>query len=83
MLSTCLMRNQIFINKSLHDYCRKSTEESIRKITEKHYLERNSPKIKNPLDDDNGNNNPKFNFNTFLIFLSVTMVSFYFYKRLK
>lgn len=79
MLSSCMMRNSIIFNKSLHDYCKKTTEESIRKLTEKYNLERNKPKIINPLDD---NNNPNFNFFRFLIFLSITSLTFCFYKRL-
>jgi len=79
MLSSCLMRKPIYINKTLQDYCKKTTEESIRKLNEKYNLERNKPKIKNTFDD---NNKPEFNYIGFLLFLSITIFSFRFYKRL-
>jgi hypothetical protein len=79
MLSSYLMRNPIYVNKTLQDYCKKTTEESIRKLNEKYNLERNKPKIKNTFDD---NNKPEFNYFGFLLFLSITIFSFRFYKRL-
>jgi hypothetical protein len=78
------MRRPIFYNKNLSNYCRKSTDESIKKISEKQNLERNKPKIKNPLDDnENGNGKPEFNLYEFLIFLSISTITIYFYKRLR
>jgi len=74
------MRNPIRVNKTLHDYCKKSTEESIRKLTEQYNLERNKSKIKSSFDN---NNEPEFNYFLVLVFLSVTIFSFSFYKRLK
>lgn len=70
------------IIKNLSDYCRKSTDKSIKKISEKQNLERNNPKIKNPLDD-NENGKPEFNLYEFLIFLSISTIAIYFYKRLR
>jgi hypothetical protein len=69
------------LNKSFSEYCKNSTNESIRKITEKYNSNKNKPKIKLNLDDDN--NNPDFNFYDFIFFLSVTTIAFLIYKRLK
>ena len=74
------------MNKTLYDYCKKSTQESIRKLTEKHNLERNKIKIKNPLDknpDSDDNGKPEFNFYSFLAILSISTIGFLLYKRLK
>jgi hypothetical protein len=82
----CFIKSSIYpLNKSLSDYCRNSTNESIRKLTEQHNLERNKLKIKNPMDYDENNDNdkPKLNIYGFLIFLSFSMISIYVYKRLK
>lgn len=68
-------------NKTISDYCRKSTNESIQKLTEKYNLERNKPKIKNPLDEYE--DKPNFNFYGFLAFLSISTMTIFFYKRLK
>lgn len=78
------MRRPILFNKNLSDYCRKSTDESIKKFSEKYNLERNKPKIKNPLDDNgNGNGKPEFNLYEFLIFLSISTMAIYLYRRLR
>jgi len=68
-------------NKTLSDYCKRTTNESIRKLTEKYSLERKNPKIKNPLVDEDDNN--KFNIYGFITFLSISTITFLFYKRLK
>jgi hypothetical protein len=78
MLSSCLFKKPIYKNNTIQDYCRKSTQMSIAKLTEKYNLERNKPKIKNPL----ANNNREFNIYNFIIFLSISSITFYFYKRL-
>lgn len=77
MLSSTLIRKPINVNKSLHDYCKKSTEESIRKLDEKYNLERNKPKVNKPFQ-----NNSDTNFLSIFLFLSITMFSYCFYKRL-
>ena len=77
MLSSELMRKPIYVNKSLHDYCKKTTEESIRKLTNKDNLERNKLKIKIPFQNSSDNN-----FLAPFLFLSITMFTFSFYKRL-
>ena len=82
MLSSFLFKKPIYINSSLHDYCRKSTEESIRKKTEKYNLERKNQMLNTTIISNNDNNNPDFKIYTFLLFLSISSISFYFYKRL-
>ena len=76
----CLI-NQSSLNKGLSDYCRKSTNESIRKLTEKYNLERNKPNL-DVLCNDTNNNRPKFNGLFFLLILSISSIPFFFYKRL-
>jgi|LakMenE18May11ns_1017448.scaffolds.fasta_scaffold9933032_5 hypothetical protein len=83
MLSSCLFKKPFFVNKSLQDYCRKSTEESIKKISERYNLERNKPKINIPLDDENSSNKPEINYYGLFTFLSVTTLAIFLYKRLK
>lgn len=82
MLTCFQKRPIIFYNKKLADYCRKTTEDSIKKITEKYNLERNKQKINNPLEDDD-NDKPKFNLYGFITFLSISTLAIYFYKRLQ
>jgi hypothetical protein len=85
MLSFCYQKNPLPINKDLYNYCRKTTENSIRNLTEKYNLERNKPKIKNLLNEDecDKNNKPEFNIYGFLTFLSMTTLAIFFYKRLQ
>ena len=73
----------ITLNKSLSEYCRSSTNESIRKLTERYNSDKNKPKISLNFNDDDDNNNPKFNFYDFIFFLSVSTIVFFIYKRLK
>ena len=68
-------------NKNMSDYCRKSTNESIQKLTEKYNLERNKTKITNPYDEDKCK--PKINIYGFFTFLYISLMTFFFYKRLK
>lgn len=75
-------RKQLIINKSLNDYCMKSTQESIKKIIEKSNLERNKEKINNILDDNDENKKPELNLYSFFIFLSISSIGFILYKRL-
>ncbi len=77
-----MMRNPISFNKSLQDYCKKINEESIRKLSDGYNLEKNKPKIKNILKNDNSNN-PDYNYFGIIIILSITMFTFSFYKRLQ
>ena len=79
-----LYKNRIPINTKMMDYCTKSTNESIRKITEKYNEERKAIKIN--LDSLKViKNNDLPNDNNDLIFpliclLSSTTLLYYFYK---
>ncbi len=77
------MKRPLYVNNSLKDYCSKSTNESIRKLTDKYNLERNKQKLEILLDDDDRDEIPEFNFLNLLFFLSISSVTFYFYKKLK
>lgn len=78
----CFAKKPLYsINKNFNDYCKQSMDESIRKINEKYNLERNKLKIVNPFDNKN-NDNPDFNIYSFLTFLSISTITFLFYKRL-
>lgn len=75
----------LYFNKSLRDYCTMTTDESIRKLIEKYNLEKRTLKFKNILGnlDIDDPKIPEFNLYAFLIFLSISSISCYFYKRLK
>ncbi len=77
------MKKPLYINNGLREYCNKTTNESIRKLTEKYNLERKTPKYKTLIYDNDGNETPNLVFFNFLIFLSITSTTFYLYKRLK
>jgi hypothetical protein len=76
---SCLLRNNspLFLNKKFSDYCRDSRNESIRRLAEK-----NKPKIKFELNDNDDNNNAIV-FYEFIFFITFTSLAFYLYKRLK
>lgn len=78
-----MIKRPVYVNKSLSEYCTKINNESIMKLTEKYSLERKNPKFKNPLGDEDGPKKPELNFYHFLIFLSISSITIYFYKRLK
>jgi len=80
MLST-FKPNNLF-NKTISDYCRKYTNESIIKMTEKYTLERNKPKIQNPFDDKI-NCEPKFSIHGFWVILTISTMAFFFYNKVK
>jgi hypothetical protein len=81
MLSSIFLKRPKIFNQELHNYCLKSTNESIRKLVEKNEKER-----KFKFDDklfiasDNSNPNPNNNIITFLCFLSVSSILLYFYN---
>lgn len=78
----CFVRKPLYpINKKLNDYCKKTMDDSIRKLNEKYNLERNKPKFTNPFDDEN-NDKPNLNIYGFITFLSISTIAFLFYKRL-
>ena len=75
----------ITLNKSLSEYCRSSTNESIRKLTERYNSEKKT-KIKLKLNDyydDDDDDNPQFNYYGFFLFLSICTITLQIYKRLK
>jgi hypothetical protein len=79
----CFMKRPLINNNGLRDYCNKSTKESIRKLTEKHKLERIDRKFETLLDDDDSDEFHKFYFLHLLLFISISSITIYFYKRLK
>jgi hypothetical protein len=78
----CYMKKPLYVNNGLREYCNKSTNESIRKFTEKYNLERKNSQYTKLIYDEDGNQTPNLGFFNFLIFLSITSATFYFYKRL-
>jgi hypothetical protein len=78
---TCLKQPYLF-NKNISDYCKNSTNESIKKITDKYYLERNRPTTINPFDDED-DYKPTVNIYSIFIFLSISTMAFFLYKRVK
>ena len=73
------------INQKLNDYCKKSTNDSIRKMTEKYNEERKSIKInldniKVITNDDAPNPNDNDLIFSLLCLLSSTTILYYFYK---
>lgn len=70
-------------NKSVLNYCMKSTKESIEKMIEKNNnLENKKINIKNILND-NDNKKPNFNFYNFFILVSVSSIGIYIYNKIK
>lgn len=82
MLTYFEKRPTVFYNKKLYDYCKEITDNSIKKLTEKYRLERNTPKLADLLEDDDSSK-PNFNFFNFIAFLSFSTLALYFYKRIK
>jgi len=79
-----ITRKPIYFNKSLSNYCTRTTNESIKKITDNYNLERNKPKVINLLKNNNNNGNPGIIFCRFLIFLYTSyVVLFFINKRIK
>lgn len=66
----------LFFNKNLRDYCKNSTNESIKKMIERHNSEKNKPKI-------NNGNNPEFKLSNFIYLFSLSYIAFFIYKRIK
>lgn len=91
MLSFCFKKPYLQYNKELFAYCRKSTEDSIKRICEKHALEKNKIKINNLIDTDNTNENEDDDYNKksnrnkfiFIYILSISTIGFLLYKRIK
>ncbi len=80
MLTSWMLKRHINANTDFKNYCMNSTKESIRKITEKHNLEKKKLNIINPLDEEKV---IKYNFiyHSIFVFLSLTIYTLTFYKR--
>lgn len=83
-----LNKNRIPINPKLREYCIKSTNESIRKLTEKYNEERKNEKFKlDSLSIVTNDDLPQPNNNDFIItlvcVLSSSTILYYFYKCFK
>jgi hypothetical protein len=73
-----LNNHRTFISKDLKEYINNTTQNSIKKIIEK----RKEPIIINHLEEIDINEKPNRNFFGILIFLSISSMAFYFYKKL-
>lgn len=82
MLSSFILKRPINANININNYCMNSTKESIRKITEKYNLEKIKFKIVNPLDEQKISKH-SFICHIILLFLSLTICTLSFYKRLQ
>lgn len=78
MLNCFQKRPVIMNNINISEYLKKSTNESIKKISDKFTLERNSNK-----DNENNNNKLTITFCEVLWFLSISTLAMYIYKRIK
>jgi hypothetical protein len=76
-------RRPIYFNKKISDYCTETTNESIKKLSEKCSLERNNLKIVNPLKKYDDFDKHEFKFYRFVMFLSSSCAIYFLYKRLK
>lgn len=84
MLSFNLTKKPVFTNHSVNEYCRNSLQRSIQKITEQANSERNEPYKKYEKSVANDENSPDHSKNIypFLIFLSISTLTYCFYKRI-
>jgi hypothetical protein len=73
---------QFAINKNLHEYCKKYTEELIKKRVEHYNLEKNKNKFYYLLDQDNNNKPTPNYFLLFILSIATFSFSYYNYKRL-
>lgn len=80
---TSILRKPIYYNKELHDYCLKSTNDSIKRIIEKNDEERKKKLICFDLQvkDINCDFKPKNEVFPFILFLSVSSFLFYFMSQ--
>jgi len=78
---TCFKPTYLF-DKTINNYCRHSTNQSIKRITDRYNLERNKVEIKNPFNDED-EDKPRINIYSIFAFLSISTFAFFLYKRLK
>jgi len=82
-------RNTKPYNRNILDYCMKSTQDSIRKIIKTKNLEKENKYYNVKLFDNNYDNNDDdnrrhfFSYYNLLLFLSISSIGIYFYKKLK
>ena len=74
---TSILRKPIYYNKKLHDYCLKSTNDSIKKIAEKYDEERKRKAISLDLNIIDYNLKPKNETLPFILLISITSFVFY------
>lgn len=72
-----ITQKPIIMKKSLRDYCNKSMEETIKKTLEKYKLRKNDLKLNIV---NNVSNKSDFNSYRLFAFLSLTLMTFLFYK---
>jgi hypothetical protein len=78
---TSILKKPIFFNQELHNYCLKSTNDSIKRMSEKYEKERKNPKISLNLNQDSCPSDPNKNSAIAIIcFLSVSSFLYYFYN---
>jgi hypothetical protein len=70
------------INNTINDYCKNSINQNTKNIIEKYKSKKYTTKIKYQ-EDDNFNYKPDNKIYIFLFLLSISSISFYFYKRIK
>lgn len=79
----CWRKKPIILDKNISELCKKSTQDSMKKLTNKHTLERYK-KINNELIIvTNPNNNVNNFFYWIMAFLSIPTITFIFYKTNK
>jgi len=83
---TCFKPMYLF-NKKINEYCRDSTNKSIKRITDSYNLERNKVNFKDIFNDDYEDEKDKDNYTTCILsifaFLSISTLAFFLYKRIK
>jgi hypothetical protein len=80
--SISITSSPYILNKNLRNYCINSTNESIKKLTERYNNKKYIPNVKINYNNDD-NYKPNVNLNSFLLFIALSSISFFIYKRLK
>ena len=82
---TCFKPMYLF-NKKINEYCRDSTNKSIKRITDSYNLERNKVNFKDIFNDeyeDEYDHKHKSYIYSIFAFLSISTLAFFLYKRNK
>jgi hypothetical protein len=78
---TSILKKPKFFNQELHNYCLKSTNDSIKRMVERYDTERRNKKILLNLNQDSCPSDPNKNSAIAIIFfLSVSSFLYYFYN---